>query len=175
MLCVCIYIWRTYNFAFFALGRQYRHNSVTAKLSVLRYLLPMKDRSIQGMILKKIHCRLEVWCNTVDSRYLEIKGTIINTSRYPYFDISWLCNLTPLIRNIYWKYCGKGEKLLPRSNFSSFLQYFVTWFSISVLKQGPDFLFELVMRLFEITEVEITRVDCISFLNLKQRDDAVTT
>ena len=26
--------------------------------------------------------------NTVDSRYLEIEGTIINTSRYPYFDIS---------------------------------------------------------------------------------------
>ena len=40
----------------------------------------------------------------------------------------WLCNLTPLLRNIYWKYCGKGEKLLPRSNFSSFPQYFVTWF-----------------------------------------------
>ena len=40
----------------------------------------------------------------------------------------WLCNLTSLIRNIYWKYCGKGEKLLPRSKFSSFLQYFVTWF-----------------------------------------------
>ena len=29
---------------------------------------------------------------------------------------------------VYWKYCGKGEKLLPRSNFSSFPQYFVTWF-----------------------------------------------
>ena len=26
--------------------------------------------------------------DTVDSRYLEIEGTIINTSRYPYFDIS---------------------------------------------------------------------------------------
>ena len=26
--------------------------------------------------------------NTVDSRYLEVEGTIINTSRYPYFDIS---------------------------------------------------------------------------------------
>ena len=25
---------------------------------------------------------------TVDSRYLEIEGTIINSSRYPYFDIS---------------------------------------------------------------------------------------
>ena len=26
--------------------------------------------------------------STVDSRYLEIEGTIKNTSRYPYFDIS---------------------------------------------------------------------------------------
>ena len=25
---------------------------------------------------------------TVDSRYLEIEGTLLNTSRYPYFDIS---------------------------------------------------------------------------------------
>ena len=25
---------------------------------------------------------------TVDSRYLEIEGTLKNTSRYPYFDIS---------------------------------------------------------------------------------------
>ena len=31
----------------------------------------------------------EVWSNnTVVSRYLEIKGTLRNTSRYPYFDIS---------------------------------------------------------------------------------------
>ena len=37
------------------------------------------------------------------------------------------CNLTPLVRNIYRKYCGKGEKLLLRSNFSSYPQYFVTW------------------------------------------------
>ena len=29
---------------------------------------------------------------TVDSRYLEIEGTLKNTSRYPYFDISDLTN-----------------------------------------------------------------------------------
>ena len=57
--------------------------------------------------------------------------------------LQWLCNLTPLIRNIYWKYCGIGEKLLPSSNFSSFPHYFVTWFEVSVLKQGPDCLFEI--------------------------------
>ena len=78
---------------------------------------------------------------TVDSRYLEIQGTLWNTSRYPYFDISdlrnwgkqliqqtplteWIFNLTPKL-GTYWNYCGKEEKLLLRSNFSSFPQYFV--------------------------------------------------
>ena len=79
--------------------------------------------------------------NTVDSRYLKIQGTLWNTSRYLYFDISdlqnwgkqlieqpplteWIFNLTPKLE-IYWKYCGKEEKLLLGSNFSSFPQYFV--------------------------------------------------
>ena len=39
----------------------------------------------------------------------------------------WTCNLTPLFRDICWKYCGKGEKSLLRSNFSSYPQYFVSW------------------------------------------------
>ena len=68
---------------------------------------------------------------TVDSRYLEIQGTLLHTSRYPYFDISdlwnwgkqlikqphlteWICNLTPKLE-IYWKYCGNEEKLLQRA------------------------------------------------------------
>ena len=33
-------------------------------------------------------CTLFVECNTVDSRYVEIQGTLWNTSRYPYLDIS---------------------------------------------------------------------------------------
>ena len=32
------------------------------------------------------------WLSTVDSRYLEFQGTLWNTSRYPYFDISELQN-----------------------------------------------------------------------------------
>ena len=32
--------------------------------------------------------RLERWENTVDSRYLEFQGTLWNTSRYPYLEIS---------------------------------------------------------------------------------------
>ena len=78
--------------------------------------------------------------HTVDFRYLEVEGNLWNTSRYPYFDISdlqnwgkyqnwttkfhkWTCNLTPLVRNICWKYCGKGENLLLMGNFSSYPQY----------------------------------------------------
>ena len=78
--------------------------------------------------------------NTVDSRYLEFQGTLWNTSRYPYLDIPDLQNLGKNNSNnhiwqiykyavgllkleIYWKYCGKEEKLLLRSNFSSFPQY----------------------------------------------------
>ena len=109
--------------------------------------------------------------STVDSRYLEVEGTLWNTSRYPYFDISvcrteentnrttkflkWTCNFTPLVRNICWKYCGTWEK------------YFITWFYFYV-KTGIRFSFR-DKRLFEITEVEITRVDCITILNAMLR------
>ena len=60
---------------------------------------------------------LPLMTSTVDSRYLEVEGTLKNSSRYPYFDIirfvvlreknlnnqfyKRLCNLTPLIKNIY--------------------------------------------------------------------------
>ena len=32
-------------------------------------------------------CMSRITRNTVDSRYLEFQGTLLNTSRYPYFDI----------------------------------------------------------------------------------------
>ena len=41
-----------------------------------------RDASPEGVLIYLIRS------NTVDSRYLEIGGTIKNTSRYPYFDIS---------------------------------------------------------------------------------------
>ena len=81
-----------------------------------------------------------------------------NTNRTTKFH-KWTCNLTPLVRNICWKYCGKREKLLLRSNFSSYPQYFVTWCQ-NWCKTGIRFSLR-DKRLFEITEVEITRVDCI--------------
>ena len=34
---------------------------------------------------------------TVDSRYLEVQGALLNTSRYPYLDISDLRNLEKTI------------------------------------------------------------------------------
>ena len=75
-------------------------------------------------------------------------------SRHPYLEISELQkwgkqeieqpNLTNeyviwlLKLETYRKYCGKEEKLLP-----SFPQYFVTCSWISMLKQGPEFHFEI--------------------------------
>ena len=64
----------------------------------------------------------------------------------------WLCNLTPLIRNIYWKYRGKGEKLLFFTIFYNLILDFC------VITRTRSFLRD--KRLFEITEVEIMRVDC---------------
>ena len=112
------------------------------------------------------------WWNfpyTVDSRYLEIKGTLWNTSRYPFFDISdlwnwgkqlieqpplteWIFNLT-LKLEIYWKCCGKEEKLLFSTIFCCLLVDLC-------VKTGTRFSLR-DKRLFKISEFEITRVDCI--------------
>ena len=119
---------------------------------------------------------------TVDSRYLEIQGTLWNTSRYPYFDISdlwnwgkqlieqpplteWICNLTPKLE-IYWKYL--------RSNFFSSTIFCYLLVDLCV-KTGTRFPLR-DKRLFEISEVEITRVDCsfaicVSSINLLSRKD----
>ena len=43
-----------------------------------------------------------------------------NTNRTTKFH-KWTCNLTPLVRNICWKYCGKGGKLLLLSTIFSYL------------------------------------------------------
>ena len=82
-----------------------------------------------------------------------------NTNRTTKFH-KCLCNLTPLVRNIYWKYRGKGEKLLPRSNFSPFSTIFCNLILDFYAKTRTRFSLR-DKRLFEITEVEITRVDCI--------------
>ena len=55
--------------------------------------------------------------------------------------------------------CSKGEKLLLKSNFSSYPQYFYLLLSFYVRTGTRISLRD--KRLFEITEVEIARVDCI--------------
>ena len=57
------------------------------------------------------------------------------------------------------KYCGKGEILLLGSNFSSY-PHFCYLMSDFYIKTRIWFSLR-DKRLFEITEVEITRVDCI--------------
>ena len=84
---------------------------------------------------------------TVDSRYLEFQGTLIffeisvlRHIRLAEFRKKWIepqhltnvyiCNLTPEVRDIFiiWKYCGKEEKLLLRSNYFIFpLFYNILW------------------------------------------------
>ena len=75
----------------------------------------LKEMVCRALHICIVQINLEKGC-TVDSRYLEVEGTLWNTSRYPYFDISdfkieentnrttefhkWIRNKTPLVRNI---------------------------------------------------------------------------
>ena len=112
---------------------------------------------------------------TVDSRYLELQGTLWNTSRYPYFVISdlrnwgkqlieqpplteWICNLT-LKLEIYWKYCGKRGEIAPKEQFLLFSTIFCCLLVDLCIKTGTRFSLR-DKRLFEISEFEITSVDC---------------
>ena len=54
-------------------------------------------------------------------RVAEVRKPINRTTLLTNECVIWL------LKEIYWKYCGKEEKLLLRSNFSSFPQYFVTY------------------------------------------------
>ena len=127
----------------------------------------------------KNHIHSDEILYTVDPRYLEVQETIWNTSRYPYLDWSDLQNwgknksnnhisqfkyvIWLLKFKIYWKYCGKEEKLLLWSTFSSFPQYSVTCYKIVFyVKTGTRFSLR-DKRLFEKREVEITRVDCTCY------------
>ena len=51
-----------------------------------------------------------------------IEEKIIRTTTFN----KYICVIGLLKLEMYWKYCGKEEKLLLRSNFSSFPQYFFT-------------------------------------------------
>ena len=115
-------LWNTSRYPYFDIsdlqnwGKYRRFSLSRSRMDPLKTLRNIRTSTYQI-------CRIEE--NTVDSRYLEVEGTIWNTSRYPYFDMSdlqnwgkylsnyqfhkWQCNVTALIRNICWEYCGKGE------------------------------------------------------------------
>ena len=67
---------------------------------------------------------------------------------------------------IYWNYCGKEEKLLLRSNFFFFYTIFCYLLLDFHVKKGTRFPFR-DKRLFDISAVEITRVECNSVFYLK--------
>ena len=102
---------------------------------------------------------------TLTNQICSIEENTIRTTKFH----KWLCNLTPLVRNIYWKYCGKGEKLLllwkrgetaPQEQFLLFSTIFYNLISDFCVKTRTRFsLWD--KPLFEIIEVKITRVDNI--------------
>ena len=87
-------------------------------------------------------------------RFPELRKKINLTIKCPKF----ICNLTPLHKIYILKLFWKREKLLLKSNFSSYPQYFYLLLSFYVRTGTRISLRD--KRLFEITEVEITRVDC---------------
>ena len=119
----------------------------------------------------KVHFSTERYYYSRLSLSRSQKATLWNISRYPYRDISdfqkieeiinrttifhkWTCNLTPEIRDvvkILWK---REEKcfFFPTIFCYLLLDFHVkTWTRFSLRDK----------RLFEISEVEITRVDCL--------------
>ena len=99
----------------------------------------------------------DIWTSTYQIYSIEEK-TIWTTNFY-----KW--NLTPLNRNVYWKYCEKRGEIAPQEQFLLFSTIFYNLIlDFCVITRTRFFLRD--KRLFEITEVEITRVDCI--LNRKK-------
>ena len=65
-----------------------RSRSSSRTTDKVNFLLPVDTSNLKypELNLNKTGNVFELY--TVDSRYLEIEGTHLNTSRYPYFDIS---------------------------------------------------------------------------------------
>ena len=82
-------------------------------------------------------------------RYAALRKTINRTTTFN----KWICNLTPEVKRYVEKYCGKEEQFLP---FSTIFWYLLLDFHV---RTGTIFSLR-DKRLFEISEVEITRVDC---------------
>ena len=89
-------------------------------------------------------------------RFAELRKKLFEQPHLTNIYVNWLLKL-----EIYLKYCGKEEKLLLRSNFSSFQQYFFCLLLDVHISAGTTFSLR-DRRLFEISEFEIMRVNCIS-------------
>ena len=87
-------------------------------------------------------------------RFAELTNTIIRTI----FN-KWICNLTPDVKR-YMKYCGKEEKLLLWKRGEFLLFSIIFWYLLLDFHVRTGTRFSLrEKRYFEISEVEITRVD----------------
>ena len=141
----------------------------------------LKKKSLNIRICYKVVARVLYWLpktNIQSALVISNSKGLWKTSRYPYFDISDFQNwgkksnnqifqirmlFDSFTQDIYIKnYCGKGEKSLLKSNCSSYPQYFYPLVRFYV-RTGTRISLR-GKRLFEITEVEITRVDCIHVL-----------
>ena len=120
---------------------------------------------------------------TVDSHYFEFQGTLWNTLRYPYLDISdlqnwgkkiqtitfnkYICNWTLEVSDIL-KILWKRGELSPHFHNIFYLLL--------------DFHFKAGIRfslrdkqLFEISKVEITRVNCILISKVRMKQSTIIT
>ena len=88
---------------------------------------------------------------TVDSCYLESKRPLLNTSRYPYLDISNLRNRDIL------KTLQKRGEIAPYEQFIPTI--FCNLLEDFQVKTGTRFSHR-DKQLFEISEIDITKVDC---------------
>ena len=86
-----------------------------------------------------------------------------NTNRITKFH-TWTCKLTPLVRSIYWKYCGTRREIAPEEQFLLLSTIFCYLMLDFYVKTGIRISLR-DKRLFEITDVEITRVDYLIFWN----------
>ena len=102
---------------------------------------------------------LKFFTYTVESHFLLVQGTLWNTSKYPYLDISDWQNWGKIKQLhftteylIYWKYCGKEEQFLLFSTIFCHLK-------LDFHTTGTRFSLR-DKQLLKISKVEKTRVDC---------------
>ena len=103
---------------------------IVPKLSLLPFLiwstgLILSSPLQSTLVISKSKGPSEILRDIRTSTY-QICRTEENTNQITKFH-KWTCNLTPLVKNVCWKYCGKWEKLLLRSNFTPYPQFFNTW------------------------------------------------